>query len=130
MWNGDGRGEAGVKESREVKPSPVFVCGSARLVGLLRYFKMVVLSPRIFLYYSLLSSKGEEVKAEKRKTADARTREEWAYFTLHFMGEWGRAKTKKRALPRMGVPVGKIGKRITRNVMLCRFRRSVRRPTF
>ena len=70
----------------------------------MKYFKMVVSSPYILLYYSWLSPKGEEVKAEKRKTADARTREEWAYFTLHFMGEWGSAKTKKRALPREGVP--------------------------
>ena len=76
MRNGDGKGEVGVKESREVKPSPVSSCRSARLVGLLRYFKMGVSSPYILLYYSLLSPKGEEVKAEKRKTADARTREE------------------------------------------------------
>ena len=65
---------------------------------------MAVSSPYILLYYRLLSPKGEGVKAEKRKTADARTREEWAYFTLFFIGEWGRAKTKKRALPREGVP--------------------------
>ena len=36
---------------------------------------MVLPSPYILLYYSLLSPKGEEVKAEKRKTPDARTRE-------------------------------------------------------
>ena len=75
MRNGDGKGEVGVKERREVKPSPVFVCRSVRLVGLLRYFKTVVSSPYILLYYSLLSPKGEEVKVEKRKTTDARTRE-------------------------------------------------------
>lgn len=76
MRNGDGKGEGGVKESREVKPSPVSICLSVCLVDLLRYFNMVVSSPFILLYYSLLSPKGEEVKAEKRKTADARTREE------------------------------------------------------
>ena len=76
MRNGDRKGEAGVKERREVKPSPVSVCRSVRLVGLLRYFKMGVSSPYILLNYSLLSPGGEEVKAEKRKTADARTREE------------------------------------------------------
>ena len=65
---------------------------------------MVMPSPCIFLYYRLLSPKGEEVNTKNRKTADARTREEWAYFTLLFMREWGRAKTKKRALPREGVP--------------------------
>ena len=59
----------------------------------------MVPSPCIFLYYSLLSSKGEEVKAEKRKTADARTREEWAYFTLHFMGE---CENKKAGTPENG----------------------------
>lgn len=37
---------------------------------------MAVSSPYILLYYRLLSPKGEGVKAEKRKTADARTREE------------------------------------------------------
>ena len=35
MRNGDGKGEAGVKERREVKPSLVFVCSSACLVVLL-----------------------------------------------------------------------------------------------
>ena len=74
--NGDGKGEGGVKERGEVKLSPVSVCRSVCLVGLLRYFKVVVPSLYILLYYSLLSPKGEEVKAEKRKTADARTREE------------------------------------------------------
>ena len=76
MRNGDGKGEAGVKESREVKPSPASVCRSVCLVGLLRYFNIVVPSLLILLNYSVLSQKGEGVKAEKRKTADARTREE------------------------------------------------------
>ena len=66
---------------------------------------MIVPSPDILLYYSLLSPKGEGVKAEKRKTADARTREKRAHLPLIFSMrvEKGGAQ-KKWALPREGVP--------------------------
>ena len=37
--NGDGKGEVRVKEKWEVKPSPVSVCRSVCLAGLLWYFK-------------------------------------------------------------------------------------------
>lgn len=102
MRNGDGKGEAGVKERREVKPSPVSSCRSACLVGLLRYFKMSVSSPYILLYYSLLSPKGEEVKAEKRKNGGRAHARGMGVFYPPFYGRMGESENKKAGTPENG----------------------------